>query len=165
MKAAPQRDDDPPRLRLALVLRATEESCTVVGPDGSEIDLRWASFFPRPRAERVAPGHLVAVAAAAADAEVVAWRWFDAVVLAVTGDRVRLWEPGHGEVTAQPRQAATSYRPGTRAYLSAGLPGAQWWVAGPAVPVGKNADVEVEEVGRFLTDHSLWDRLPPQQPS
>lgn len=43
--------------------------------------LPYALPFPRPRAERVAPGHLVAIAAAADACDVIVWRWFDAVVI------------------------------------------------------------------------------------
>jgi hypothetical protein len=49
--------------------------------------------------------------------------------------------------------------PGGRAYLSAGLPGAEWWVAGPATTRAETADVELDEVERFCTDHDLWKRL------
>jgi hypothetical protein len=41
--------------------------------------------------------------------------------------------------------------------VSAGLPGAEWWVAGPAVDIAENADVELDEVAAFLTLHGLWD--------
>jgi hypothetical protein len=51
---------------------------------------------------------------------------------------IRLWEPSHGEVVAQPRPARQSLQPGTRAYLSAGLPGADWWVAGGAVATAED---------------------------
>ena len=49
---------------------------------------------------------------------------------------IRLWEPSHGEVLARPRPGHQSPQPGTRAYLSAGLPGAGWWVAGAACQRG-----------------------------
>jgi hypothetical protein len=41
----------------------------------------------------------------------------------------------------------------------AGLPGAEWWVAGPATTRAETADVELDEVERFCTDHDLWKRL------
>jgi hypothetical protein len=103
----------------------------------------------------------VAVATAPDGAEAVVWRWYDAVVVgAETGlgeetGLVRLWEPAHGEVVARPRRTGRHWQPGTRAYLSAGLPGADWWVAGPAVATAEDADVELDEVGRFCTEHGL----------
>ena len=109
--------------------------------------------------ERVSPGHLVAVATAADGSHVVAWRWFDAVVMEVTDLGVDLWEPGHGFVVAQSREPGRDYPPGSRAYLSAGLPGAPWWVAGPAVERAEQAEVDLDQVQAFFTDNQLWDRL------
>ena len=86
----------------------------------------------------------------------VVWRWFDAVVLGEETGLVRLWEPAHGEVAAHPRRARQHRQPGSRAYLSAGLPGADWWVAGGAVAEAEEADVELDEVERFCTEHALW---------
>jgi hypothetical protein len=43
--------------------------------------------------------------------------------------------------------------------LSAGLPGADWWVAGAAVSAAEDADLDVDEVERFCTDHDLWKQL------
>ena len=145
-------------LRLALVIATDEDTCTVAA-DGERVEVKYASFFPRPRAERVAPGHLVALTSGADRGDRVVWRWFDAVVLERTEAGFRLWEPGHGEVLAQPRDAAASPEPGSRAYPSAGLPGAGWWLAGPTVPSAGLADVEVGEVERFLTDNDLWVNL------
>lgn len=51
------------------------------------------------------------------------------------------------------------YRPGSRAYLSVGLPGAEWSVAGPVAGRAEEADVELDEVQRFLTSAGLWDCL------
>jgi len=62
-------------------------------------------------------------------------------------------------VLAQPRDPKLIYRPGSRAYLSAGLPGAEWWVAGPAVDSAEDADVELNEVQQFFTSAGLWERL------
>jgi hypothetical protein len=102
----------------------------------------------------------VAVASAANGSGVVVWRWFDAVVLEQAGgSSVRLWEPGHGVVLAEPRYGQRTYRPGTRAYLSAGLPGAKWWVAGPAADRGEDAEVELDEVEQFFTGLGLWASL------
>jgi hypothetical protein len=57
---------------------------------------------------------------------------------------------------ARPRRATAHRQPGTRAYLSAGLPGADWWVAGAAVAKAEDADVDLDEVGLFCTEHGLW---------
>jgi hypothetical protein len=50
---------------------------------------------------------------------------------------------------------------GTRAYLSSGLPGADWWVAGAAAAAAaaENADVELEQVLRFCDEHGRWAEL------
>jgi hypothetical protein len=145
-------------LRLAVVVGADDEACTVVAQD-RRTTVPFAPFFPRPRAGRVTPGHLVALAATPGDGEVVVWRWFDAVVVEEAGGQVRLWEPAHGEVLARGRDPQRARRPGSRAYLSAGLEGADWWVAGAAVDDAGDAEVDVAEVRRFLTAHALWDRL------
>jgi hypothetical protein len=145
-----------PRLRCGIVLSAEEDACQVLA-DGQVVSVRYASQFPASRRERVSPGHLVAVAEAPGVSAVVVWRWYDAVVLGSSAGSVRLWEPAHGEVAAQRRQPQQQYEPGTRAYLSAGLPGAQWWVAGQAVGRAEDADVELDEVGRLYTEHDMWD--------
>jgi hypothetical protein len=155
MTTAPGRDPNAPRLQAAIVLRATEDECTVVA-DGMARTVSYAPPFPRPRAGRVAPGSLVAIARESGGAEVILWRWFDAVVVDRTEDGVTLWEPNHGTVVAAPRDPRHRYRPGSRAYLSAGLPGAEWWVAGPAVDRAESAQVELDEVRDFFTRHNLW---------
>ncbi len=142
-------------LRLAVVLRVQEQTCEVLG-DQQTRSVRYAPIFPRLRVERVSPGHLVAVAVAPDGSEAVIWRWYDAVVLGGADRRVLLWELSHGEVAAQSR-SDRQRRPGTRAYLSAGLPGADWWVAGSTVPKAEEADVELHEVKRLYTEHDLWD--------
>jgi hypothetical protein len=81
------------------------------------------------------------------------------VVLAEAGSSVSLWEPAHGVVLAERRDSQRTYQPGTRAYLSAGLPGAQWWVAGPAVDRAEDADVELDEVEEFFSELGLWAGL------
>jgi hypothetical protein len=87
-------------------------------------------------------------------------RWYDAVVLdATTDDLVRMWEPAHGEVLAQRRLPHWRPRPGTRAYLSAGLHGADWWVAGSTMSAGATAEVELGEVERLYTENDLWDTV------
>jgi hypothetical protein len=144
-------------LRLGVVLRAGEERCEVVG-QGRTAALGYAAFFPAPRAGRVFPGNLVATAAAPDGAVLVVWRWFDSVVLGEEGELVRLWDPGHGEVLARPRRAR-QWTPGTRAYASAGLPGADRWAAGPVEPRPEDAEVDLDEVQRFLTTHELWNDL------
>lgn len=146
------------RLSCGIVLRVEEAVCQVLRA-GQLSPVRYASAFPSPRTERVSPGHLVAVATAADGAEAVVWRWYDAVVIGEETGLVRLWEPAHGEVVAHPRRAQQHRQPGTRAYLSAGLPGADWWVAGAAVAKAEDADVELDEVERFCTEHGLWPAM------
>ncbi len=114
---------------------------------------RYATRFPSPRTERVSPGHLVAIGTTPDGTEVIVWRWYDAVVLGAEAGLIRLWEPSHGEVLAQPRPAYRSAPPGTRAYLSAGLPGADWWVAGGAAASAEDADVELDQIEQF---YAAW---------
>jgi len=144
-----------PRLRCGIVLHSEEDACQVLA-GGEVVSVRYASQFPAPRRERVLPGHLVAIAGALS-AAVVVWRWYDAVVLGSDAGSVRLWEPAHGEVAAQRRWPQQQYGPGTRAYLSAGLPGAEWWVAGRAVDQAEDAQVELDEVGRLYAERGMWD--------
>jgi hypothetical protein len=145
----------PPRLHCGIVLGVEEEVCQIL-TEGQIVSVGYASQFPRPRAEGVSPGHLVAIAPVPGGYGAVLWRWYDAVVLASEAESVRLWEPAHGEVVAQRRGAEQRHEPGTRAYLSAGLPGAQWWVAGKVVDRAEDADVELIEVERFYREHGLW---------
>ncbi|HEV2378094.1 MAG TPA: hypothetical protein VGS19_38760 [Streptosporangiaceae bacterium] len=145
------------RLRCGIVLRVQEDTCEVLA-DGQSRPAGYARGFPSPRTERVSPGNLVAVAAAPDGTDVVVWRWYDAVILGEDDGVVWLWEPAHGEVAAQPRYAQPR-QSGTRAYLSAGLPGAQWWVAGPAASRAQDAHVELDEVERFYSERDLWDTL------
>ena len=145
-----------PRARtteVAVVLRATAARCEVLSTRGIALVEYGAPF--RPRAESLAPGHLVAVTHAADGRAFVIWRWFDAMVLELSGDQVLVWEPAHGEVLADPREPSTSYAVGTRAYLSAGLPGAEWWLDGPVGPIDE-ADVDLVAVHDFYTEHDLW---------
>jgi alkylation response protein AidB-like acyl-CoA dehydrogenase len=157
-----QRSGPPPAgpaaLRTGVVLRVTEEVCEVLVA-GGHCSAGFAASFPSPRTERVAPGHLVALAPTSRGTEAVVWRWYDAVVLGEEAGRVRLWEPAHGEVLAQPRSTGVRPEPGTRAYLSAGLPGAEWWVAGAAHGGAAEPEVELGEVARFWTEHDLWPGL------
>src|SRR3954451_23326706 len=93
---------DTPRVELAIVLRADEDACMVFWHARSTV-VPYAAPFPHPRAGRVAPGHLVAIARGDDGRELVIWRWFDAVVLEAVHEDVLLWEPLHGEVRARPR--------------------------------------------------------------
>ena len=139
-------------LRTAVVLATTETSCTVATPDGPA-DVDYAPFFPTPRADRVSPGHVIALDSDGAP-DVVVWRWFDGVVVGADGEDLQVWEPLHGRVTARPRQGEHAL--GSRVLVSAGLPGADWWVAGPAA-----ADVpaaELDAVRAFLHEHGLAAR-------
>lgn len=56
-----------------------------------------------------------------------------------------------------PQFPSPSCGAGSRAYLSEGLPGAAWWVAGRAVDRAEDADVELDEVRRLYTEHDMWD--------
>ena len=158
MTAPPEPELSGALLRRAIVLGADEETCTVVMQE-QRVEVPYADFFPRPRSERVAPGHLVAVRAVSGDTGVVVWRWFDAVVLEQVAGQVRLWEPHHGEVIAEVRDPQRALLPGSRAYLSAGLGGAEWWVAGPVVSRPEEARVELGEVQQFLSANGLWDSV------
>lgn len=160
MAASTDQSLTPALLRCGIVLHVQEDACQVLRA-GQLSSVGYAKAFPSPRTQRVSPGHLVAVAAAADGTEAVVWRWYDAVVLGEESGLVRLWEPAHGEVVAHPRRAQQHPQPGTRAYLSAGLPGAEWWVAGPAVANAETADVELNKVERFCTEHGLWPGLAP----
>ena len=146
----------PHRLRTARVIRADEHACTIWSH--GEVGLaRFAAMFPSPRVERVSPGHLVAIATGPDGTDVVVWRWYDAVVLGTEDDgSVRLWEPAHGEVIARRRASYEKQDPGSRAYASAGLPGAEWWVAGRVCGAPHSADVELEHVDALYTENNLW---------
>lgn len=159
MAASSNHSRTPARLRCGIVLHVQEDECQVLGA-GQLASVGYVRAFPSPRTQRVSPGHLVAVATAAEGAEAVVWRWYDAVVLAEQTGLVRLWEPAHGEVIAHSRRAQQHRQPGTRAYLSRGLPGADWWVSGAAVAKAEDADVELDEVGRFCSSHDLWPGSP-----
>ena len=148
----------PARLSCGIVVRVQETACEVVR-NRQQCSVRYATPFPSPRTERVSPGHLVAIATTPAGVDVVAWRWYDAVVLGEEAGLIRLWEPSHGEVLARPRPAHRSAQPGSRAYLSAGLPGADWWVAGSVAASAEDADVDLAEVERFFTERDLWSNL------
>ncbi|MEO7126495.1 MAG: hypothetical protein ABI382_13185, partial [Nakamurella sp.] len=47
-------------------------------------------------------------------------------------------------ITRSASGARQEWRPGTRSYLSGGLPGADWWVAGAVVATAEDADVELD---------------------
>lgn len=158
MSAAKDHGQRPARVRCGIVLRVQEDSCQIFG-NGQRSTVGYAAPIPSPRTERVSPGHLVALATAPNGSEVVIWRWYDAIVLGEEAGLIRLWEPAHGEVVAQPRRPQQLLPPGTRAYLSAGLPGADWWVADTLAARAEDADVELDEVERFYTEHDLWNGL------
>lgn len=145
-------------LRCGIVVRVEEQSCGVL-VRGQLSVVGYVRPFPSPRTERVSPGHLVALATTCDGTEAVVWRWYDAVILGEESGLIRLWEPAHGEVLAVSRRVEQPREPGTRAYLSAGMSGADWWVAGPVVTRAEDADVELDEVDRFCTEHGLWDLL------
>jgi hypothetical protein len=136
-----------------------EDVCEVWSRTRGIRSVAFAATFPLPRSQRVSPGHLVAIASGPSSEEVVLWRWYDCVVLSHHGDEVRLWEPGHGEVLARRRSSYAQLDPGARAYASAGLPGAEWWVATRADTDPEAADVELDDVAKLYTDHHLWSAV------
>ena len=145
-----------PSLRVAVVLRVEEPRCQVTA-GGSVSWARYAPQFPSPHVERVSPGHLVALATAPDNGEVVLWRWYDAVVLGDEPDgSVRLWEPAHGQVLASARAQYRPQPPGSRAYASAGLPGAEWWWSRPC-PQTPRTPHRLAEVAALYTENDLWD--------
>lgn len=86
------------------------------------------------------------------------WRWYDAVVIEQHDDgTVLLWEPAHGEVVAAARPHCPRLLPGSRAFASAGLPGADWWVADAVAARPETAAVELAEVAALYSDNGLWD--------
>lgn len=150
MHPQPSTTVDAYRLQTARVLRVIDERACDTWRHGVVDAVPFAATLPSPRTERVSPGHLVAVATAPDGTDVVIWRWYDAVVLGEEADgSVRLWEPAHGEVVARPRPSYQQQVPGLRAYASAGLPGADWWVVG-------GTDVELTEVAALYSEHNLW---------
>ena len=155
--AATDQDSALPALRCAVVVRVREDGCDLMRA-GQRSAAGFARAFPAPRAARVSPGHLVALASGADGRQLIVWRWYDAVVVAAADGLIELWEPAHGEVTARARYGEQRWDPGTRAYLSAGLPGAAWWVEGPAVAAetAATAEVELDEVARFCAEHGIW---------
>jgi hypothetical protein len=158
MSASPNDTDPaaPSRLRTAVVQRVSEQACEV-WRDGAAVEVAFAPMFPTPRVERVSPGHRVAVATGPGGVEVVVWRWYDAVVLGRTDDgSVRLWEPAHGEVTARSRPSYRDVEPGKRAYASAGLPGADWWVVAETTTDRDSVELDLDAVAALYTDNDLW---------
>jgi hypothetical protein len=143
-------------LRTARVIRVGEHACEVWS-HGKVTTAGFAPMFPSPRVQRVSPGHLVAIARGPDGTDVVVWRWYDAVVLGTQDDgSVRLWEPAHGEVIARARASYERQDPGSRAYASAGLSGAGWWVAGSTAGDAGDADVELDHVAALYTENDLW---------
>jgi hypothetical protein len=70
-----------------------------------------------------------------------------------------LWEPAHGEVLARARAFYVKQDPGLRAYASAGLAGANWWVAGATNEAPHSAHVDLEDVGALYTVYGLWSAV------
>jgi hypothetical protein len=70
-----------------------------------------------------------------------------------------LWEPEHGEVIARARSSYGHQDPGSRAYASAGLTGAEWWVAGSAGGAPHRADVELADVDALYAEDDLWSAV------
>ncbi len=148
-----------PALRTARAVRVREDGCDVWSR-GDTRSVGFAPMFPTPRTERVSPGHLVAVAQGADGIELVVWRWYDAVVLGAADDGgVCLWEPAHGEVVAKARGSYQEQEPGSRAYASAGLPGADWWVAGVANGTPSGDEIDLDDVAGFFTERGLWSAV------
>ena len=71
--APPSPGSAPAPLRCGVVLRVGEELCEVV-VDGEVSSAAFAPSFPSPRAERVAPGHLVALAPTSRGTAALVWR-------------------------------------------------------------------------------------------
>jgi hypothetical protein len=146
----------PRRVRCAIALRVEEQTCEVWS-EGARASIGFAPQFPTPRTQRVSPGHLLAVATAPDGRDLAVWRWYDAVVLGHDeAGHVRLWEPGHGEVVAEARPTYELQQPGSRVYASAGLPGADWWVASQVLVSPDDADVELDAVDALYADNGLW---------
>lgn len=146
------------RLRTARVVRVEEHACDV-WDDGEIISVGFAPIFPSPRVERVSPGHLVAIATGPEGTDVVVWRWYDAVVLGAEQDgSVRLWEPAHGEVIAHARASYQTQTPGSRAFATAGLPGAEWWVSDGASSA-RSPNVELDDVHALYSENNLWSTV------
>ncbi len=145
-----------PQLCAYRVLSVNERACRVWA-DGEAVEVRFSATFPRPRMERVAPGHLVAVTSGRDVPEVVVWRWFDAVVVGPLVDGgVALWEPAHGEVAGRARDFAVPQEPGCRAYVSAGLPGADWWIACAVEDGPDGVSFDLEQVIALYDENDLW---------
>lgn len=143
-------------LTTATVVAVTEESC-ITWSTGGEVMTRFAPQFPIPRTERVSPGHLVTIATRVDGHAAIIWRWYDAVVLdGADRDAIRLWEPGHGEVTASATAHYAHPAPGSRAYASAGLDGDGWWVSGPVVDDPADAQVELDAVRALFDVNGMW---------
>jgi hypothetical protein len=156
MSSETMGDVRPRRVRRAVALHVEEQLCDVWS-DGKRMSIGFARQFPSPRTQRVSPGHLLAVATAPDGREVAVWRWYHAVVLDQSeAGLVRLWEPAHGEVVATPRGSYRRQEPGSRAYASAGLPGADWWVATRVTGSPDDAEADLDAVCAMYEDNGLW---------
>jgi hypothetical protein len=153
---APEIGVRPRHVRCAIALRVEEQTCDVWS-QGERLSIGFVPQFPSPRTQRVSPGHLLAVATSPDGRDLAVWRWYDAVVLGHDeAGLVRLWEPAHGEVVAEARPSYRRQKPGSRVYASAGLPGADWWVACHVSVSPADADVELDAVYALYEENGLW---------
>ena len=158
MTSAPDRQRAAPQLHVAIVLSAAEDECTVYAGDATRV-VSYAEPFPRPREGRVAPGNLVAIAGVAG-AELIVWRWFDAVVVDQAGQVVTLWEPNHGDGRGSAeRSAVTSTDPVAAPMRRPACPARTGGWPAPRSTVRRRPAVDLHEVSDFFTSHGLWDRL------
>src|SRR5260370_4238444 len=97
MAASMDQSLTPAPLRCGIVLHVQEDACQVLRA-GQLSSVRYAKPFPSPRTERVSPGHLVAVAAAADGAEAAVLRWYHALLRGDETGLVPLLEPAPDEV-------------------------------------------------------------------
>ncbi len=148
-------DITPIRLRCAVVLKVEEHVCEARA-EGAVFRARFAPQFPSPRTERVSPGHLVAVARAPDERDVVVWRWYDAVVLGEeVAKSVRLWEPAHGEVVARPRQSDQQMSPGRAPICLANCRARNGGSLAPRWP-SRGSRCRTRRGDRLYTDNALW---------
>ncbi|MBG6054751.1 hypothetical protein IWX81_001141 [Salinibacterium sp. CAN_S4] len=142
-----------------MVVGVTDAACMTWSNDGP-VSVPFAAPFPSSRTDRVSPGHLVAVATAPDGRSAVVWRWFDVVILGGGDpDSVRLWEPGHGAVTARQNDHHQLRTPGSRAYAFAGLQGDEWLVAGQVVDDPSEAEAELDKVRALYDENEMWSSV------
>jgi hypothetical protein len=61
-----------------------------------------------------------------------------------------------GEVLARARATYRRQDPGSRAWASAGLPGAPWWITDGTDGGGSVDNVDLDEVEALYTENGLW---------